>query len=125
MNILRWIYSGLAVSLVIVVIGVVSNGSTFVSQASAGDKDRPYDPVIVDIEHRYSLVRFDLSQKSHLLRKARVEYFIAEAKQADLRGWTFKRDKLVERARSVMSHHLNQYALEVSREAEAYSLNAI
>ncbi|BFT29982.1 hypothetical protein D210916BOD24_11580 [Alteromonas sp. D210916BOD_24] len=125
MNVLRWIYSGLAVSLVIVIIGVASNGSTFVSQASADDKSRPHDPTILEIERRYSLVRFDLSRKSHLLRKARLEYFIAEAKQADLRGWAFKRDKLVERAKSVMSHHLNQYAIEVSREAEAYTISAI
>ena len=80
---------------------------------------------IQKVERRFSLVEFDLKNKAHLLRKTRLDFYIAQAKQADLRGWKFKRDDFVERADNILSHHLMQYANDVSKEVEIYTAQAI
>jgi hypothetical protein len=112
MTFLRWIYSGLIVSLLLVIAGIVGNGTFSVGQVSAEDKARAYSQDIKSFEHRYSLAKFDLKRKSHLLRKMRMDHFIAEAKQADIRNWDTKRERLLERAENVLSHHLTQYAYQ-------------
>lgn len=114
MSFLRWIYSGLVVSILLVIVGVFGNGMFSVGQASAEDKEHSYSQDIKSFEQRYALAEFDLKRKSHLLRKMRMDYFIAEAKQADIRGWESKRERLLERADNVLSHHLSQYVYEDS-----------
>ena len=125
MNILRWVVSGLVVSFFVVIVGMASNGSTFVSQATADDQERELHPDIVKIEGTYSQVKFDLSRKSHLLRKMRMDHYIAQAKQADLRGWDHERKDLIERAENILSHHLTQYAVSVQNDAKSYSVSSI
>lgn len=125
MNILRWVVSGLVVSFFVVIVGMASNGSTFVSQATADDQERELHPDIVKIEGTYSQVKFDLSRKSHLLRKMRMDHYITQAKQADLRGWDHERKDLIERAENILSHHLTQYAVSVQNDAESYSVSSI
>lgn len=105
MNILRWIFTGCLVSLAILLAGIIPHGSTFIGQANAGDVNKPHHPQIVKIENIYQQAHFDLSKKSHLLRNERIEFYLAQAKQADLRNWTFKRDALVERAKNILVHH--------------------
>jgi len=112
MTFLRWIYSGLIVSLLLVIAGIVGNGTFSVGQVSAEDKARAYSQDIKRFEHRYSLAKFDLKRKSHLLRKMRMEHFITQAKQADIRGWESKRERFLERADNVLRHHLSQYVYE-------------
>ena len=41
MNFLKWVYSGLVVSAIIVIVGVIGQGKLSVSQASADDEQRP------------------------------------------------------------------------------------
>lgn len=125
MNILKWVYSGIVVSIVIVLVGVLGQGKLFVSQAAADDANRPVHADIVKVEHTISLVEFDLSRKADLLRKTRLDFYIAQAKQADLRGWKFKRDEYVERAENILGHHLTQYANDIAQEAETYTAQAI
>ena len=125
MNFLKWVYSGLVVSAIIVIVGVIGQGKLSVSQASAGDEQRPVHMDIQKVQRNFSLVEFDLSKKAHLLRKTRLEHYIAQAKQADLRGWKFKRDEFVERAENILNHHLTQYANDVSQDAETYTAQAI
>ena len=125
MNLLKWIYSGIVVSALIVVVGVLGQGKLSVSQAPADDVERPLHADIQKVERRFSLVEFDLKNKAHLLRKTRLDFYIAQAKQADLRGWKFKRDEFVERADNILSHHLMQYANDVSKEVEIYTAQAI
>ena len=125
MNLLKWIYSGIVVSALIVVVGVLGQGKLSVSQATADDVERPLHADIQKVERRFSLVEFDLKNKAHLLRKTRLDFYIAQAKQADLRGWKFKRDEFVERADNILSHHLTQYANDVSKEAEIDTAQAI
>ncbi|MBT3136706.1 hypothetical protein KL866_16700 [Alteromonas sp. ALT199] len=125
MNFLKWFYSGVVVTAVIVIIGVVGQGNLFVSQATADDVQRPVHADIVKVEHKFSLVEFDLSRKAHLLRKTRLDFYIAQAKQADLRGWKFKRDEFVERVENIISHHLTQHASDTAKDAELYTAQAI
>ena len=125
MNFLKWVYSGLVISTVIVIVGVIGQGKLSVSQASADDKQRPVHMDIQKVQRNFSLVEFDLSKKAHLLRKTRLEHYIAQAKQADLRGWKFKRDEFVERAENILNHHLTQYANDVSQDAQTYTVQAI
>ena len=125
MNFLKWVYSGLVVSAIIVIVGVIGQGKLSVSQASADDEQRPAHMDIQKVQRNFSLVEFDLSKKAHLLRKTRLEHYIAQAKQADLRGWKFKRDEFVERAENILNHHLTQYANDVSQDAETYTAQAI
>ncbi|GFD67816.1 hypothetical protein [Alteromonas sp. KUL106] len=125
MNFLKWVYSGIVVSVVIVLIGVLGQGKLSVSQATADDAERPVHADIVKVEQTFSLVEFDLSKKAHLLRKTRLDFYIAQAKQADLRGWKFKRDEFVERAENILSHHLTQNANDVIRNTEPYTAHAI
>ena len=125
MNFLKWIYSGIVVSALIVVVGVLGQGKLSVGQATADDVERPVHADIRNVERRFSLVDFDLKKKAHLLRKTRLDFYISQAKQADLRGWKFKRDEFVERADNILSHHLSQYASDVSKEAEIYTARAI
>ena len=125
MNFLKWVYSGLVVSAIIVIVGVIGQGKLSVSQASADDEQRPVHMDIQKVQRNFSLVEFDLSKKAHLLRKTRLEHYIALAKQADLRGWKFKRDEFVERAENILNHHLTQYADDVSQDAETYTAQAI
>jgi hypothetical protein len=109
MDFLRWLFSGIVLSASIVVAGVVGNGFAFMSQAEAGSGDAQFHMGIVNIERAYKLTEFDVSKKQHLLRKTRVEYYIAEAKQADIRGWTYKREQLVERAQGLLSYHQSRF----------------
>ncbi len=113
------------VSAIIVIVGVIGQGKLSVSQASADDEQRPVHMDIQKVQRNFSLVEFDLSKKAHLLRKTRLEHYIAQAKQADLRGWKFKRDEFVERAENILNHHLTQYANDVSQDAETYTAQAI
>ena len=112
MTFLRWIYSGLVVSILLVIVGIFGNGMFSVGQVSAEDKAHSYSQDIKGFEQRYSLAKFYLKRKSHLLRKMRLEHFIAQAKQADIRGWESKRERFLERADNVLRHHLSQYAYE-------------
>lgn len=110
MTFLRWIYSGILFSLLLVFVGMFGNGTFSVGQASAEDEAKEFSANIKQMEKRFSLATFDLKRKSHLLRKLRMDYFIEQAKQADIRGLDHKRDNLIERADNVLNHHLNQYA---------------
>lgn len=112
MTFLRWIYSGLVVSILLVIVGIFGNGMFSVGQVSAEDKAHSYSQDIKRLEQRYSLAKFDLKRKSHLLRKMRMEHFIAQAKQADIRSWESKRERFLERANNVLRHHLSQYVYE-------------
>lgn len=125
MNILKWVYSGIVATAVFVIIGIVGQGKLSVSQATADDAKRPIHADIAKVEQTFSLVEFDLSKKAHLLRKTRLDFYIAQAKQADLRGWKFKRDEFVERAENILSHHLTQYANDVAEDTETYTAQAI
>ena len=71
MNFLKWVYSGVVVSAIIVIVGVIGQGKLSVSQASADDAQRPVHMDIQKVERTFSLVEFDLSKKTHLLRKTR------------------------------------------------------
>lgn len=125
MNVLKWVFSGIVVSVIIVLVGMLGQGKLSVSQATADDAKRSVHADIRKVEQTLSLVEFDLSQKAHLLRKTRLDFYIAQAKQADLRGWKFKRDELVERAENILSHHLTQYANDVTKDSETYTAQAI
>ena len=125
MNVLKWVYSAIFVSVIIVLIGVVGQGKLFVSQATADDVERPVHADIAHVEKSVLLADFDMSRKNHLLRKTRLDFYIAQAKQADLRGWKFKRDEFVERAENILSHHLTQYANDAAQEAKTYTAQAI
>ncbi|TKB02332.1 hypothetical protein E5672_14585 [Alteromonas portus] len=125
MNVLKWVYSGIVVTLVIALVGMFGQGKLSVSRATADDAERPVHMDIQKVERNLSLVEFDLSKKAHLLRKTRLEYYIAQAKQADVRGWKFKRDEFVERAENILSHHLTQYAHEAQQNAQTYTAQAI
>lgn len=125
MNILKWVYSAIVVSVVIALIGLFGQGKLSISQATADDAERTVHADIVKVEHTISLVEFDLSRKADLLRKTRLDFYIAQAKQADLRGWKFKRDEYVERAENILGHHLTQYANDIAHETETYSAQAI
>ncbi|WP_394224315.1 hypothetical protein [Alteromonas gracilis] len=125
MNFLKWVYSGLVLSAIIVIVGVIGQGKLSVSQATAEDAERPVHADIRQIESAFSLVEFDLTKKTHLLRKTRLDYYITQAKQADLRGWAFKREEYVERAENILGHHLTQYANDVNQEAKTYTAQAI
>lgn len=125
MNILKWVYSAIVVSVVIALIGLFGQGKLSISQATADDAERTVHADIVKVEHTISLVEFDLSRKADLLRKTRLDFYIAQAKQADLRGWKFKRDEYVERAENILGHHLTQYANDIAQEAETYTAQAI
>lgn len=76
MSFLKWISSGEVVSLLIVMIGVVGNGSTFASQATAEDNAKPYRTDITDVEETYTSMEFNVNRKTHLLRKTRIEYYL-------------------------------------------------
>ena len=121
MSFLRWFFSGIVVSLLIVLVGVFGNGDTFVSRATAEDTAKPYHGNITKIEKTYTRVEFDLSKKTHLLRKSRMDYYIAQAKQADKRGWDYKRDQMLERVENMLAHHLTQYAQESDATAVNYA----
>ncbi|WP_334020328.1 hypothetical protein [Alteromonas sp. S015] len=125
MNVLKWVFSGIVVSVVIVLVGMLGQGKLSVSQATADDAKRKVHADIGKVEQTLSLVEFDLSKKAHLLRKTRLDFYIAQAKQADLRGWKFKRDEFVERAENILSHHLTQYANDVTKDSETYTAQAI
>jgi hypothetical protein len=124
MTFLRWIYSGLVVSILLVIVGIFGNGMFSVGQVSAEDKAHSYSQDIKGFEQRYSLAKFDLKRKSHLLRKMRLEHFIAQAKQADIRGWESKRERFLERADNVLRHHLSQYAYEDNGALHATRISA-
>ena len=109
MDFLRWLFSGILLSVSVVVAGVLGNGFAFMSQAEAGSGNAQFHTGIVKIERAYKLTDFDVSKKQHLLRKTRVEYYIAQAKQADIRGWTYKREQLVERAQGLLSYHQTRF----------------
>ncbi|MDO6567633.1 hypothetical protein Q4561_11245 [Alteromonas sp. 1_MG-2023] len=109
MKMLSWLVSGVLISLLIVVAGVLTNNSGYVAKANADDSDKAHHATIVKIERILSQTDFDVSQKRDLLRKTRIEFYLAEAKQADLRNWTFKRDDLVDRAKSILIHHQSQF----------------
>ena len=100
-------------------------GKLSISQATADDAERTVHADIVKVEQTLSLVEFDLSKKAHLLRKTRLDFYVKQAKQADLRGWKFKRDEFVERAENILSHHLSQYANDIAQETESYTAQAI
>ena len=123
MTFLRWIYSGLVVSILLVIVGIFGNGMFSVGQVSAEDKAHSYSQDIKRFEQRYSLAKFDLKRKSHLLRKMRMEHFIAQAKQADIRGWESKRERFLERADNVLKHHLAQYITQDSSELHATQID--
>jgi len=124
MNMLRCFFSALVFSFFIALVGMANSGNTLLSQASADDKERKLHPEIVKLEKHFAGVEFDLKRKSHLLRKMRMEQFIAQAKQADLRGWDRKRDDYVERAENLLAHHLTQYATHISQESQTYTLSS-
>jgi hypothetical protein len=113
------------VSALVVVVGVVGRGELSVSPASADDEQRPVHLDVRRVRRGFSLVAFALSRGARLLIKKRLEHYIAQAKQADLRGWKFKRDEFVERAENILNHHLTQYANDVSQDAETYTAQAI
>ena len=91
-------------------------GKLSISQATADDAERTVQADIVKVEQTLSLVEFDLSKKAHLLRKTRLDFYVKQAKQADLTGWKFKRDEFVERAENILSEHLSQYANDIAQE---------
>jgi hypothetical protein len=122
MNFLRWIFTGCLVSLAILLAGILPNGSTLIGQANAGDVNKPHHPQIVKIESIYEQAQFDLSKKSHLLRNERINFYLAQAKQADLRNWTFKRDALVTRAKNILVHHQQSAIAENTRLPEYAAL---
>jgi molybdopterin-guanine dinucleotide biosynthesis protein len=122
---LRWFFSAIVFSFFIAMVGMANSGNTLLSQASADDKERKLHPEIVKLEEHFARVDFDLKRKSHLLRKMRMEQYISRAKQADLRGWDIERDDLLERAENILSHHLTQYAANVSQGAETYKTSSI
>lgn len=76
MSFLKWISSGEVVSLLIVMIGVVGNGSSYISQATAQDNAKPYHTDITDVEETYTSMEFNVNRKTHLLRKTRIEYYL-------------------------------------------------
>ena len=125
MNVLKWVYSAIVVSVVIALIGLFGQGKLSISQATADDAERTVHADIVKVEQTLSLVEFDLSKKAHLLRKTRLDFYVKQAKQADLRGWKFLRDEFVERAENILSHHLSQYANDIAQETESYTAQAI
>lgn len=53
MNLLKWIYSGIVVSALIVVVGVLGQGKLSVSQATADDVERPLRADIQKVERRF------------------------------------------------------------------------
>ena len=71
MNVLKWVYSAIVVSVVIALIGLFGQGKLSISQATADDAERTVHADIVKVEQTLSLVEFDLSKKAHLLRKTR------------------------------------------------------
>ena len=66
MNVLKWVYSAIFVSVIIVLIGVVGQGKLFVSQATADDVERPVHADIAHVEKSVLLAYFDMSRKNHL-----------------------------------------------------------
>lgn len=64
------VFSGIVVSLLIVLVGVLGNGDTFVSRATAEDTAKPYHGNITKIEKTYTRVEFDLSKKRTFYAKA-------------------------------------------------------
>ena len=121
MSFLKWMSSGIVVSLLIVMVGVVGNGNTFVSQATAEDNAKPYHTDITDVEETYTSMEFNVNRKTHLLRKTRIEYYLAQAKQADKRGWDHQRKDIMRRVENILAHHLTQYAQEVDAEMSHYT----
>ena len=109
MNILRWIFSASLISAGIMIAGLLMSGTNLISQANAGNTDKPYHPSIIKIETIYNNAEFDFNRKSHLLRNARISYYLKQAKQADLRNWEFQRDDMVNRAKSILINHQQNY----------------
>ncbi|MDO6577175.1 MULTISPECIES: hypothetical protein [Alteromonas] len=109
MKVLNWLVSGVLISLLIVLAGVLTNNMAYVGKANADDSNKAHHASIVKIERVLAQTEFDVSQKRDLLRKTRIEFYLAEAKQADLRNWTFKRDDLIERAKNILVHHQTQF----------------
>lgn len=109
MKVLDWIFSTISASVIIVLLGMFGGGSAFVGQANADDSASAYHISIVKVERVFTHADFDISRKQDILRKTRIAYYLAEAKQADIRNWTFKRDDLVSRAKGILIHHQTQY----------------
>ncbi|WP_338455342.1 hypothetical protein [uncultured Alteromonas sp.] len=109
MKVLNWLVSGVLISLLIVLAGVLTNNMAYVGKANADDSDKSHHASIVKVERILAQTEFDVSQKRDLLRKTRIEFYLAEAKQADLRNWTFKRDDLIDRAKNILVHHQTQF----------------
>lgn len=100
-----WVSTAIFISVLIVLVGLLSNNETLMGSANASDTTKAHHASIIQIERLMTQADFDLSKKHDLLRKTRIEFYLAEAKQADLRQWAFKRDDLVERAKGILVHH--------------------
>ena len=123
MKVLNWLVSGVLISLLIVLAGVLTNNMAYVGKANADDSDKSHHASIVKVERILAQTEFDVSQKRDLLRKTRIEFYLAEAKQADLRNWTFKRDDLIDKLELVSRVELQ--SLRASKLANSASFNLV
>ena len=96
MKVLNWLVSGVLISLLIVLAGVLTNNMAYVGKANADDSNKAHHASIVKMERILAQTEFDVSQKRDLLRKTRIEFYL---------------DDLVGRAKNILVHHQTQFTV--------------
>ncbi len=68
-------------------------------------KQSAVSPVILRLEQKVKMTRFDQSSTIHSLRFKRIVFYLSEARNYDAKRWDYNRDEALTRAANILRHH--------------------
>ncbi len=100
-------YLKLAVMTVLLTTSLVALGSGKQISTWLGE-NQPVSQTSTDLTHVEALfgqLEFDPQNRTHQIRKSRIEHYLHQARTYEESDWDYNRDEALERAQNIMMHH--------------------